>query len=189
MRIDSSGNVGIGTSSPSGKFEVSGGRSWFTANSETYSIAFRYSSSSNVMYMGATNSATVPSIQFSNSGGAALATIDYSGNLSVTGTASATSFTASSDERLKTNWVGLDSDFVPRLADVKHGTFERISSGNREVGVSAQSLEELLPEAVIKSEEGLLGVNYGGAALVAAIELAKEVRALRAEIEELKRSK
>jgi hypothetical protein len=114
---------------------------------------------------------------------------DASGNVTLSGTMTALSFTASSDERLKTNWANLNIDFVSYLADVKHGTFERISSGNREVGVSAQSLEKLLPEAVIKSEEGLLGVNYGGVALVAAIELAKEVRALRAEIEELKRSK
>jgi hypothetical protein len=103
-----------------------------------------------------------------------------------TGALSAVSHVSSSDERLKTNWAYLDSDFVSRLADVKAGTFERISSGNREVGVTAQSLQALLPEAIIESEEGLLGVNYGGAALVAAIELAKEVKELRAEIKALK---
>ena len=103
-----------------------------------------------------------------------------------TGALTAVSVVSSSDERLKTNWVNLDTDFVTRLADVKHGTFERISSGNREVGVTAQSLKEVLPEAVIEGEEGYLSVNYGGAALVAAIELAKEVKELRAEIKALK---
>jgi hypothetical protein len=106
-----------------------------------------------------------------------------------TGALTAVSHVSSSDERLKTNWVYLDQDFVPRLANVKSGTYERISNGNREVGVTAQSLKELLPEAVVEGENGLLSVNYGAAALVAAIELAKEIKALRAEIEELKRSK
>jgi len=109
--------------------------------------------------------------------------VSYNAN---TGALTAVSVVSSSDERLKTNWAYLDSDFVSRLADVKAGTFERISSGNREVGVTAQSLKGVLPEAVIESEEGLLGVNYGGAALVAAIELAKEVKELRAEIKALK---
>ena len=109
--------------------------------------------------------------------------VSYNAN---TGALTAVSMVSSSDERLKTNWVNLDTDFVSRLADVKHGSFERISSGNREVGVTAQSLKEVLPEAVVEGEEGYLSVNYGGAALVAAIELAKEVKALRAEIAALK---
>jgi hypothetical protein len=103
-----------------------------------------------------------------------------------TGALTAVSLVSSSDERLKTNWVYLDKDFVSRLADVKSGTFERINSGNREAGVTAQSLKELLPEAVVEGEDGMLSVNYGAAALVAAIELAKEVKALRAEIAKLK---
>ena len=103
-----------------------------------------------------------------------------------TGALTAVSHVSSSDERLKTNWSSLDLDFVSRLADVKNGTFERISNGNREAGVTAQSLKEVLPEAVVEGEDGMLSVNYGAAALVAAIELAKEVKALRAEITELK---
>ena len=109
--------------------------------------------------------------------------VSYNAN---TGALTAVSMVSSSDERLKTNWAGLDLDFVARLSDVKHGTFERISSGNREVGVTAQSLQKVIPEAVIEGYDGMLAVNYGGAALVATIELAKVVQELRAEIKELK---
>ena len=112
--------------------------------------------------------------------------IDTSDNATFLGTVSATTFTASSDERLKTDWEDLPVDFIKNLAKVKHGSFTRISSGNKEVGVSAQSLQLILDKAVIQSEDGLLTVNYGGAALVAAIELAKEIMALRQEIANLK---
>ena len=109
--------------------------------------------------------------------------VSYNAN---TGALTAVSHVSSSDERLKTNWAGLDLDFVVRLSDVKHGTFKRISSGNREVGVTAQSLQKVIPEAVIEGDDGMLSVNYGGTALVATIELAKVVQELRAEIKELK---
>jgi len=120
-------------------------------------------------------------------GNAATATTATTANaLNSANSYTAVSFIASSDERLKTNWAGFDLDFVSRLANVKSGTYERISSGNREAGVTAQSLKELLPEAVVEGADGMLSVNYGAAALVAAIELAKEVKALRAEIAQLK---
>ena len=120
-------------------------------------------------------------------GNSATATTASSANaLNSANSYTAVSFIASSDERLKTNWVGLDLDFVARLSEVKAGTYERISSGNREVGVSAQALQKVIPTAVIEGEDGTLAVNYGAAALVAAIELAKVVEELRAEIELLK---
>ena len=109
--------------------------------------------------------------------------VSYNAN---TGALTAVSVVSSSDERLKTNWAGVGLDFVSCLAEVKHGTFERISSGNREVGVTAQSLQKVIPEAVIADENGFLSVNYGGAALVAVVELAKMVQELRAEIAQLK---
>ena len=125
----------------------------------------------------------------STSGGLSTASISNTNVVSYnanTGALTAVSVAGSSDERLKTDWKDVSPTFVNDLANVKHGTFTRISSGNIEPGVSAQSLQTVLPEAVIEGEDGMLAVNYGGAALVAAIELAKEVKALRAEIEILK---
>ena len=103
-----------------------------------------------------------------------------------TGTLTATVHTSNSDERLKENWENVAPDFVEKLAKVKHGVFSRIDSGNREPGVTAQSLQGVLPEAVVEGADGYLSVNYGGAALLAAIELAKVIEELRAEIAELK---
>ena len=103
-----------------------------------------------------------------------------------TGALTATSHVSSSDERLKTNWRGLATGFISKLAFIKSGVFDRTDFATTEVGVSAQSLQALIPEAVVTDEKGYLSVNYGGAALVAAIELAKEVKELRAEIAILK---
>lgn len=92
-----------------------------------------------------------------------------------TGALSAVSHVSSSDETLKTNWRDLPENFIELLAQTKHGVFDRIENGNTEVGVSAQSLLKALEQAVVKGEDGLLTVNYGGAALVAAIQLAQRV--------------
>ena len=103
-----------------------------------------------------------------------------------TGALTAVSHVSSSDERLKENWRDLPDTFLDDLSKVKHGSYSRIGKEWREVGVTAQSLMEVLPEAVNADDKGMLSVSYGNAALVAAIELAKEVKKLRLEIELLK---
>ena len=104
-----------------------------------------------------------------------------------TGACSAVSFSASSDERLKTNWRDVAPDFIEQLAGVKSGIFDRIEGGNTEVGVGAQSLQKVLEQAVVAGEDGMLSVNYGGAALVAAIKLAERVVALEARLAALEK--
>jgi hypothetical protein len=95
--------------------------------------------------------------------------------------------TAFSDERVKTNWRDLQPNFVEQLANVKHGVYDRTDQQSTQVGVSAQSLREVMEHAVMEDESGMLSVAYGNAALVACVELAKEVLKLRAEIEALKK--
>ena len=83
--------------------------------------------------------------------------------------------TAYSDERVKTNWRDLRPDFIERLAEVKHGIYDRTDQVSTQVGVSAQSLQKILEQAVMEGEDGHLSVAYGNAALVAAVKLAERV--------------
>ena len=96
--------------------------------------------------------------------------------------------TAYSDERLKTNWQPMPENFVSQLAQVKVGVYDRIDGSKlTQVGVGAQSLQTLLPQAVDKADDemGTLSVNYGSAALASAVELAKYVTALEQRISQL----
>lgn len=104
---------------------------------------------------------------------------DTSGNFTALG-----NVTAYSDQRLKKDWSDLPSDFIEKLATVKSGTYTRIDSGERQAGASAQDMQKILPEVVQDGEH--LSLAYGNAALVAAIELAKQVVELKKEIELLK---
>ena len=92
---------------------------------------------------------------------------------------------ANSDETLKKNWRDLPSDFVERLALVKHGIYDRIDNTLTQVGVSAQSLQPLLEHAVQMGAEGKLTVAYGNAALVAAVQLAQQVVDLKSRLRNL----
>lgn len=101
-------------------------------------------------------------------------------DLSCTGNVS-----ADSDERLKANWRELPKDFIERLAEVKHGIYDRVDIENTQVGVSAQALKNLLKEAVVEKEDGYLAVAYGNAALVAAVKLAERVIELEVRLKAL----
>jgi hypothetical protein len=109
--------------------------------------------------------------------------IQWDGSGNVIATANVTAY---SDERYKTNWRSVTSNFVEKLAAVRSGIYDRTDEEITQAGVSAQSWQNVLPETVLEDEFGRLSVAYGNAALVACVELAKEVLKLRAEIEALK---
>jgi hypothetical protein len=106
--------------------------------------------------------------------------LDMSGNGTYAG-----NVTAYSDERFKKDWATLEDNFVEKLAQVKSGTYSRTDENLRQVGVSAQSLQKVLPEAVMTQNDGVLSVAYGNAALASAVELAKEVVDLRNRVAQL----
>lgn len=127
----------------------------------------------------ATGATACTALGVSNHG---LITVDASGNLTAPGNIS-----AYSDERLKEGWEEIPPDFVHFLAHVRAGTYQRkAGDGQRYAGVSAQSLQELLPEAVQADAQGFLSVAYGNAALLACVALARELEALRAEVRQLR---
>ena len=125
---------------------------------------------------------TTTQVTYNNAGTmAGSANLTFNGtNLTCGGTV-----TANSDERLKTNWRNLPENFVDRLAGVKHGIYDRTDIELTQVGVSAQSLQELLEQAVLIGEDGKLSVAYGNAALVACIQLAQRVVALEQTVAKL----
>ena len=109
--------------------------------------------------------------------------INCGGSVSVTGTLSANLVTQTSDEKRKKNWEEPDSaKLVCELSSIeKWGSFDWTDGGNS-LGIGAQSLQKIegLDAAVHKSVYGALAVNYGGAAMVATVALAKEVEILKA---------
>ena len=85
MRIDSSGNVGIGTASPVGRLTVAGGRTLVGPASEVYALGIGFNvtrvNSGQVFYLGASDS-TTPDLLLCNAGGLARLSVSDSGVLS-----------------------------------------------------------------------------------------------------------
>lgn len=90
-----------------------------------------------------------------------------------------------SDERLKTNWRSLDPDFLERLAGVKFGIYDWKYTEEPQVGVSAQSMEAVLPDVVSMVGEDHRAVAYGNAALVSVIALTQRVLQLEERLRSL----
>jgi hypothetical protein len=228
MRIDSSGNVGIGTSSPSYKAEIDSGSLGTSLNDRSDTLRLTTTTSNvdtlnfskirtsagtdwqtagwrlqqridftNMGYIQLNGDSNSQGISFgvgdstehmriNSAGDVGIGTASPSTKLDVNGSVTASGdVTAYSDERLKENWKDLPEGFVESLAGVKSGTYNRIDlNGKQQVGVSAQSLQTVLPDAVRELNDTLT-VNYGNAALASAIELAKKVVELEARIKEL----
>ena len=109
------------------------------------------------------------------------------GNIIVNGTAKATKFSTTSDERLKTNIKKIDKplDIINKIEGV---TYNWISDNSADVGVIAQDVERCLPDAV-QEMDGIKSVNYNaliGLLVESVKELTRDNRLLKLEIENLK---
>lgn len=104
------------------------------------------------------------------------------GQLSDSGIWFGTEFRPSSDARLKDTWEYFPDNFTESLAAVRAGSYRLKRTGERSVGVEAQGLQEVIPDAVGVSDDGMLNVNVGGAALAAVVYLARKLVDLEARI-------
>jgi hypothetical protein len=116
---------------------------------------------------------------FINSAGTtSLLTLDDSGNLTA-----AANITAYSDKRLKSNIETIDNALA-RVKKLNGVTYNRkdIEQGVRHIGLIAQDVQLVAPEAVRTGPDGYLSVAYGnlmGLLVEAVKELAGEVEALK----------
>lgn len=112
-------------------------------------------------------------------------TTTNAGNFNVTGAIVATgNITAFSDVRLKED-IKTINNAMDKIVQIGGYTFTRsdLDDGKRHVGVIAQEIQQVLPEAVESSEDGMLSVAYGN--LVAL--LIEGMKEQKKEIDDLKK--
>lgn len=104
------------------------------------------------------------------------------GSLSWSGTFSATTLKATSDKRKKTHITKMSTD-LSSLSAYRY-KFKEPSEVDKgfHVGLIAQEVEKILPEAVSKDEKGFLTLDYNAVVAV----LVDEVNQLKSEIKQLK---
>jgi hypothetical protein len=185
MRIDSSGNVGIGATSSLDKLTVAGGiksTSALNTSAVTANSTFVDNNTGARMLSYGPNTTTNGTFTFyqgksDNSSGQTAMSIDASGNLTAAG-----NVTAYSDARLKKNVSTIDNALalVEKMRGVR---YDRIDSGKAGIGVIAQEMQEVVPEVVHEGEEHL-SVAYGnlvGVLIEAVKELSARVKELEAK--------
>ena len=143
MRLDSSGNLLVGTTSSYG------GRLNITSSSNTiYSQCTNSGQSVGVFWNSGNNtgtSAQIIQLGVGTAGFNSVGTISYNGTLTV--------YSTTSDKRLKENIVDSQSG-LEKLAGVKIRAFDWKETGHHsDFGVIAQELYDVAPEAILKGDD------------------------------------
>jgi hypothetical protein len=167
VSFNGSANINLPGVNTAGNQDTTGNATTATTATNANNVAIAADTTSTTSFFVPYVSATTGNVAVR---GTRLTVQPSTGNFTAVGT-----ITANSDERLKTDWLNLSSDFIERLAGVKSGTYTRLDTGARQAGSSAQDWQRLLPEVISEDEEGTLSLGYGNAALVAVVELAKRV--------------
>jgi len=188
MRIDSSGNVGIGTTDNLGKLTAQGTIT-AKASADQSTIALSHNGSQGIISVSYGSTGSYDPMSFKTSDAENMR-LETDGDLHVDGDVIAFSTTIS-DARLKTNIQGIENA-VSKVGQLNGYTFEYIADGKVSAGVIAQEVEQVLPEAVqekelpLKADDGeqYKVVNYDalhGLLIEAVKELSARVEALEAK--------
>jgi hypothetical protein len=169
MRLDSSGNLLVGTTSASGRITLgnnTGGVNGFVSNQST---AGGYSYLSDAV----NNGGTYYHMQFKKEGTPVG---------SITSTGSSTSYNTSSDYRLKENIQPMQNALA-KVAALKPCTFNWIENGSAGQGFIAHELAEVVPDCVTGEKDA---VNKDGSINPQGVDASFLVATLTAAIQELK---
>jgi hypothetical protein len=180
MRINSSGNVGIGTTSIFAKLHVNGNilatsNLSCSAGGVITSAGFMNSPAFAIKSWTSTSTTFYPMLDFRTSGNTIVGSIK-SNNTS-------TQYNTSSDERLKEN-IRNAEDAGAKIDAIQVRQFDwKVNGLHEDYGVIAQELKEVAPEAVSEgsTEDDMMGVDYSK--LVPT--LIKEIQTLRNRVAQL----
>jgi hypothetical protein len=164
-RIDSSGNLLVGTTTSGGKVTIN------SPSNDGLNVAV----GNNRLVMISKRDNDGDHIRFLNSSGANV------GNINVTGTT--TTYTTSSDQRLKENIADAD-DAGSKIDAIQVRKYDWKADGShQDYGMIAQELVEVAPEAVSVPEdsEEMMGVDYSKLVPM----LIKEIQSLRNRVAQL----
>jgi hypothetical protein len=129
------------------------------------------------------------SIIYESGSSVGIGTTSLSYNLDVSGTIRATGdIIAYSDARVKEN-VKTISDALNKVKALRGVSYNKIGETKNSVGVIAQELLEVIPEAVQQDNEGMYSVAYGnlvGVLIEAIKEQQHQIEELKTEIQKLK---
>ncbi|MGZ3788077.1 MAG: tail fiber domain-containing protein, partial [Bacteriovorax sp.] len=182
MIVTGGGNIGIGTVTPSGTLDVHSGSSdlllttgtnndptlkTITGTTTTWT-RFNMGGALAIFTGGTDAGANIPSLFVATGGNVGIGTATPGFTLDVNGSIAAVgALQAHSDRKLKKNIVKVDNSLEKLLAlngvyfDWRKDEFPQIHfEGGRQIGVIAQDVEKVFPEAVSKNKEGIRSVAY-----------------------------
>lgn len=219
ISIMNNGNVGISTTTPVTRLDITGGNNWDLSNTEgdvrignsTYRLKFGVAlggggaGAATIMQYGANggfNALTLGSqgigimTLFGSTGNVGIGTTNASERLTVAGNICATGFIGScSDIRYKTNILPVSHALSSLLAI--HGIYynwkqeykDKGFTDARQIGFSAQEVEQQFPEMVMTDKAGYKAVDYSRMApvIVEAIkEQQQQIQEQQKEIDQMK---